>query len=68
MNTLHFFVRSHSSVPVRSNPGLLKGCWSALLNWHAREKLRARLSDLSDAELHDMGITGVRSTTLPAPG
>jgi uncharacterized protein YjiS (DUF1127 family) len=57
MNTIHFLVRSHSSVPARLNLGLLKGCWSALLNWRAGAKLRARLSQLTDTELHDMGIT-----------
>jgi uncharacterized protein YjiS (DUF1127 family) len=57
MDTLHLFVRSTHFVPARLNSSLLKGCWSVLLDWHARAKLRARLWDLSDTELRDIGIT-----------
>jgi uncharacterized protein YjiS (DUF1127 family) len=56
MSTIHF-VRSHHTVPTKLNLSLLNRCWSALLDWQARARLRTRLSELSDAELQDMGIT-----------
>ena len=31
--------------------------WASLREWRGRERLRARLSDLSDRELGDIGIT-----------
>ena len=44
---------------VSERPGLtfLKRSWGALLEWRERCKLRARLYDLTDRELRDIGIT-----------
>ena len=35
----------------------LKRSWGVLLEWRERCRLRARLYDLSDSELRDIGIT-----------
>ena len=37
--------------------GVFSRCWIALREWQTRGRLRARLSDLSDSELHDIGIS-----------
>jgi uncharacterized protein YjiS (DUF1127 family) len=57
MDTIYLFVRSTDFALARLSLSLLKGCWSVLLDWHVRAQLRARLWDLSDAELRDIGIT-----------
>jgi uncharacterized protein YjiS (DUF1127 family) len=57
MDTIYHLVRSTQFAPSRLVLDLLKSYWSVLLEWHEREKLRARLSQLSDAELHDIGIS-----------
>ena len=43
--------------PARLGLILLKSCWAAFCEWRAREKLVVRLYELSDWELHDIGIT-----------
>ena len=58
MDTIYFLVRStQSTVPARVGLSLLKHYWGALLDWHERQKLRARLHDLSERELRDIGTT-----------
>jgi|EndMetStandDraft_6_1072998.scaffolds.fasta_scaffold77283_2 uncharacterized protein YjiS (DUF1127 family) len=57
MDTIYFLVRLSQTVPTRGGLSLSKRCWSALMDWREREKLRSRLIDLSDAELRDIGIT-----------
>jgi uncharacterized protein YjiS (DUF1127 family) len=36
---------------------LLKCCWCAFQEWRQRERLRASLSELSERELMDIGVT-----------
>jgi uncharacterized protein YjiS (DUF1127 family) len=43
--------------PVRLGLSLLANYRAALREWHERRQLRARLSDLSDMALHDIGIS-----------
>jgi len=42
--------------PLRIGLTTFRNYWAALLEWREREKLRANLYDLSDRELHDIGI------------
>ncbi|HEV2155480.1 DUF1127 domain-containing protein [Bradyrhizobium sp.] len=44
-------------VPVRPGLGPLANCYAALREWRERRRLRARLSELSDMALHDIGIS-----------
>jgi uncharacterized protein YjiS (DUF1127 family) len=57
MDAIYYLVRSTQFAPMRLCLSLLKNYWDALLRWRQREKLRARLNDLSDRELRDIGIT-----------
>ncbi|UWU88976.1 DUF1127 domain-containing protein [Bradyrhizobium sp. CB1015] len=57
MDTISLLFRPDRYRTTRSGVRLIKRCWSALIEWREREKLRSRLSDLSDAELRDIGIT-----------
>jgi uncharacterized protein YjiS (DUF1127 family) len=43
--------------PVRLGLSLFGNCCAALLEWRERQRIRARLFDLSDRELHDIGIS-----------
>jgi uncharacterized protein YjiS (DUF1127 family) len=43
--------------PIRLGLSLFGNCRAALLEWHERQEIRARLFDLSDRELHDIGIS-----------
>ncbi|KRR04109.1 hypothetical protein CQ12_36575 [Bradyrhizobium jicamae] len=43
--------------PIRIGLSLFGNCRAALLEWHERKGIRARLFDLSDRELHDIGIS-----------
>ena len=43
--------------PVRLGLSLFGNCCAVLLEWHLRQGIRAKLLDLSDRELHDMGIS-----------
>jgi uncharacterized protein YjiS (DUF1127 family) len=43
--------------PVRLGLSLFGNCCAALLEWHKRQGIRARLLDLSDRDLHDIGIS-----------
>ncbi len=47
----------HSSAPVRLGLSLFGNCRAALLEWDERRRIRARLSELSDRDLHDIGIS-----------
>jgi uncharacterized protein YjiS (DUF1127 family) len=44
-------------VSARLGLTFLERSWGALLEWRERCRLRARLYDLSDRELRDIGIT-----------
>jgi uncharacterized protein YjiS (DUF1127 family) len=57
MDAIYYLVRSTQFAPMRLCWSLLKNYWGTLLKWRQREKLRARLNDLSDRELRDIGIT-----------
>jgi uncharacterized protein YjiS (DUF1127 family) len=46
-----------SLAPVRLGLSLFGNCCVALLEWHGRQRIRARLFELSDRELHDIGIS-----------
>ena len=43
--------------PTRLGLSLFANCRAALLEWHERQGIRARLLDLNDRELHDIGIS-----------
>ena len=43
--------------PIRLGLSLFGNCRASLLEWHERREIRARLFDLSDRELHDIGIS-----------
>jgi uncharacterized protein YjiS (DUF1127 family) len=44
-------------VPVRLGLSLFGKCRAALIEWRERQRIRAMLSDLSDRELHDIGLS-----------
>ena len=43
--------------PVRFGFSLFGKCRAALVAWRERQRIRAMLFDLSDRELHDIGIS-----------
>jgi uncharacterized protein YjiS (DUF1127 family) len=43
--------------PVRLGLSLFGNWCATLLEWRERQRIRARLFDLSDRELHDIGIS-----------
>jgi uncharacterized protein YjiS (DUF1127 family) len=48
---------AQTMVSARLGLSFLGRSWGALLEWRERCRLRARLYDLSDRELRDIGIT-----------
>ena len=48
---------TQTMVSARLGLTFLKRSWGTLLEWRERCRLRARLYDLSDRELHDIGTT-----------
>ena len=48
---------TQTMVSTRLGLTFLKRSWGTLLEWRERCRLRARLYDLSDRELHDIGTT-----------
>jgi uncharacterized protein YjiS (DUF1127 family) len=57
MDAIYNVVELTQTLPTRLGLTFLKSTWGALLEWRERFRLRARLYDLSDRELHDIGIT-----------
>jgi uncharacterized protein YjiS (DUF1127 family) len=57
MDTIyHLPVSKQSFAPIRFGLSLFGHCCAALLEWHERQRITASLLDLSDRELHDIGI------------
>lgn len=57
MNTTYNAIGWRKTIaPLRFGWTAFRSYWAALLDWREREKLRANLYDLSDRELHDIGI------------
>lgn len=56
MDAIYDVVRLTQFASTRLCMSLLGTYWGALLKWRQRETLRARLNDLSDRELRDIGI------------
>ena len=54
--TYHLPVSKQTFAPIRFGLSLLGHCYAALLEWHERRRITASLLDLSDRELHDIGI------------
>ena len=54
--TYHVSGSRRTFAPTRLGPSLFGNCRAALLEWYERRGIRARLLDLSDRELHDIGI------------
>ena len=42
--------------PVRLGARLFNDCCAAIIAWYEREAIRASLSDMTDRQLHDIGI------------
>ena len=58
MNTIHWAIRLGLSLaPAPRVCGLLRTCRDTLQEWRQRQRLRDRLSELSDRELMDIGTT-----------
>ncbi|WP_036050610.1 DUF1127 domain-containing protein [Bradyrhizobium sp. Tv2a-2] len=58
MDTIHNLVElTQTMASARLGLTFLKPSWAALLEWRERCRLRARLYDLSDRELRDIGTT-----------
>ena len=55
--TYKVFASRQTFAPIRLGLSLFGNCRAALLEWHERKGIRARLFDLSDRELHDIGIS-----------
>ena len=45
-----------TTAPVRLGASLINNCCAAIIAWYEREAIRASLSDMTDRELHDIGI------------
>ena len=45
-----------TATPARPRVSVFNRCRAVFREWREREQLRARLGDLSDRELHDIGI------------
>jgi uncharacterized protein YjiS (DUF1127 family) len=45
-----------TTTPVRLGASLFNNCCAAIIAWYEREAIRASLSDMTDRELHDIGI------------
>jgi uncharacterized protein YjiS (DUF1127 family) len=46
-----------TSAPIRLGLSLFGNCCAALCEWYERHRIQARLFDLSERELHDIGIS-----------
>jgi uncharacterized protein YjiS (DUF1127 family) len=58
MATIYYVSRPiQTFAPVRLALSLFGHCRAALIEWHERQKIAASLLDLSDRELHDIGIS-----------
>ena len=58
MNTAHGATAlGQTTVSTRRVSSFFKRYWDAFQEWRKRERLRAKLSDLNDWELQDIGIT-----------
>ena len=57
MSTTHCTNWERTSASTRNVFSFIWKCWDALQERRARQKLRATLSDLSDRELRDIGLT-----------
>ena len=57
MSTTHCTNWERTSASTRNVFGFIWKCWNALQERRARQKLRATLSDLSDRELRDIGLS-----------
>jgi len=54
--TYRVSVSKQTFAPVRFGLSLFGHCCAAVLEWHERQRITASLLDLSDRELHDIGI------------
>jgi uncharacterized protein YjiS (DUF1127 family) len=53
----HVSISRQTFASIELGLSLLGGCYVALHDWRERRRIRARLVDLSDRELHDIGIS-----------
>jgi uncharacterized protein YjiS (DUF1127 family) len=54
--TYHVSESKQTFAPVRLGLRLFGQCCAVLIEWHERQRITASLLDLSDRELHDIGI------------